>query len=525
MRAVPPPFRRSLPRAAVLAAGLLLSPSALPAQEPVDTATVRRIRAEAMERSRVMETAVSLSDLFGPRLAGSRAYRQAAEWSIARLASFGVPGGRLEPWGRRGSGWEVERWSVEMTAPRYLRMEAWPKAWSPATAGTVSGTPVRVSVRTPADFERYRGRLRGAIVLNGDARSVDDRWRAAARRLSERELDSLSRLTDPGSPRTYWEDFDGWEEALKNRTAIASFFRREGVAATLEPSGSPVAVRVASYNAYASPVDSLVPAFVVSRIHYNQFVRLLDRGVPARVELSLAARYTRDDSLGYNVVAEIPGTDPRLRGQVVLLGGHFDTWTAGTGATDNSAGVAVGMEVLRILKALDARPRRTIRLVMWDGEEQEDYFGSMGYVRRHYGDPATMRLLPAHRTVSAYYNLDHGTGRIRGVHTQGVQAAVPIFRRWLEPLRDLGASTVTIANSGSTDVMPFSSVGIPAYNLLQDPIDYDTRTHHTSLDVADYLIEDDLKQAAAVMASLVWHTAQRDERMPRAALPAPRVRP
>jgi Zn-dependent M28 family amino/carboxypeptidase len=221
-------------------------------------------------------------------------------------------------------------------------------------------------------------------------------------------------------------------------------------------------------------------------------------------------------------VAEIPGIDPRVASEVVMIGGHFDSWQAAAGATDNASGSAVAMEALRILKTLGVKPRRTIRLGLWDGEEQEDYFGSMGYVKRHYGDPEPMQLRPGHANFSAYFNVDHGTGRIRGFYLQGNAAARPILAAFLEPFRDLGASTLSLSNSGSTDHMPFASVGLPAFNSIQDPIDYESKTHHTSLDFADYLIENDLKQQAVVMASLLYHTAMRDARMPRTPLPPPR---
>jgi carboxypeptidase Q len=503
---------------------MLALAGALPAraQEAVDPAVVARIKTEAFQHSQVLETATMLSDVFGPRLAGSPEYRAAATWARDRMSGWGLVAA-LEPWGRRRPGWQVDRYGVEMTSPRYLRLNAVPKAWSPSTTGVVSGTPVLVNVRSEADFAQYRGRLRGMIVMNGGLEAPSDRFAPLAHRMSDAELDSLARVADPGSPRTYWEDFDEWVESLKTRRAVAEFFHAEGVAAVLEPSRTFEGIRVGAYNAYDTDASGYPPAFIVAREHYDQVVRLLQHERPVRLELSLSSHAVRDDSTGYNVVAELAGTDPRLKAQVVMAGGHLDSWTAGTGATDNAAGCAVAMEALRILKAIGAQPRRTIRIAMWDGEEQEDYFGSMGYVKRHFGDPATMALKPEHALLSAYYNYDTGTGRIRAVSLQGDEAARPFVEAFLAPWRYLGAATVTAANTGSTDHMPFSAVGLPAFNLVQDPLDYETRTHHTSLDVADYLVEDDLKQSAAVLASLLYSTANMAERMPRPPVPAARA--
>jgi Zn-dependent M28 family amino/carboxypeptidase len=269
----------------------------------------------------------------------------------------------------------------------------------------------------------------------------------------------------------------------------------------------------------------------VARDDYARLVTLVQRaesaGRPApAVALELRTRSepprTRADSQGVNVLAELPGSDPALRAEVVMVGGHFDSWTAGTGATDNAAGAAVAMEALRILRAVGAKPRRTIRIALWDGEEHEDYFGSLGWVRAHLGDPETLRLKPEHARVSAYFNFDNGTGRVRGVWLQGNAAARPLLARWLAPVADLGATTLTLANTGSTDHIPFVGVGVPAFTLLQDPLDYEPRTHHTNADAAANLSGDDLRQAAVVTATLLYNAANAAERVPRPPLPAPR---
>ncbi|HEX2092335.1 MAG TPA: M20/M25/M40 family metallo-hydrolase [Longimicrobiaceae bacterium] len=512
-------------RARFLAAVLLLGAASAQAQqtqlrpaapERVDAAMNARIRAEGMERSRVLETAVMLSDVHGPRLAGSPQYRRAAEWARDELASYGLRNAALEPWGtRRGWGWEVTRHSVELVSPYYARIIAYPRAWSPATEGTVRGEPVLVSIRGEADLARYRGQLRGKILLNGEVGPDTTRFSAPGRRFTQAALDSMSRITDPGSPRSYREDAGGYAERVRQRQRLFARMREEGVAALLEPSRNFRAVNVSAYQAYDSDVSGAVPAFVVDAGDYARLANLARRGRAPVLEVSLQTRESTTDSVGFNVVAEIPGSDPRLRDEVVVAGGHFDSWTAGTGATDNAAGVAIVMEAARILQAVGAKPRRTIRVAFWDGEEHEEYFGSRGYVRRHFGDPETGRLLPGQAKVSAYFNVDHGAGRIRGLYLQGNAAVRPVLGTFLEPFRDLGAANLTLANTGSTDHMPFVGVGIPAFTFIQDPLDYNTVTHHTHRDVAAALLEDDLKQAAVVVASVLLHTANREELLPR----------
>jgi carboxypeptidase Q len=474
----------------------------------------------------VFETATMLSDGFGPRLAGSPEYRKAAEWARNELASYGLAGATLEPWGkRRGRAWTVDAHSIEMTAPYYARIVAYPKAWSPPTAGVVRGTPMVVNIRADSDLVRYRGQLRGKIILNGaasdPARPDPERFEPLARRFGDAELDSMRRITKPGSPEDYWDDAEGYAENVARRQRVAVLLKNEGVAALLEPSRNPNGVGVSGYQAYDSDVSGAVPAFVVQRSDYDRIVNLVNRKIPVTLRLSLSARYLPDDATGYNVVAELPGTDPTLRDEVVMVGGHFDSWTAGTGATDNAAGSAVAMEALRILKSVGAAPRRTIRVALWDGEEHEDYFGSLGYVKKHFGDPETMKLLPAQAKVSAYFNIDHGTGRVRGIYTQANEAVRPIFDQILAPFADVGATTTTLKNEGSTDHMPFVSVGIPAFTFIQDPIDYEPRTHHTNLDVASLLLKDDLTQASVVVASVLYHVANRAELLPRRPLPPP----
>lgn len=485
----------------------------LRAQEPIDTAANRRIRDEASHRSQVLATATGLSDLSPPRLAGSPGFLSAARWARDRLHQWNIPTARLEPWGRNTPSWVLDRFALEMVAPWYLNLTAFPRAWSPATPAPVTGPITIVQIKADSDLARYAGKLRGKVVLNGSLQPVT-RSPAPLARFTDAELDSLSRLTDPGSPANAAEDIDPWRAQLAWRKRMSSFLKREGALALVEPSGVETSLRADGWPAYPDKPWPGVPSFIVNRDHFNRLLRLSAAGKPVRVSAMLRAHTVRPDSVGYNVVAEIPGTD--LRDQVVMLGGHLDSWIAGTGAADNAAGCAVGMEVLRILTAQGFHPRRTIRLALWDGEEpSEVYAGSMGFVRRHLGDPTTGAHRPEYDRFSAYLNFDNGSGRIRGVYLQGNAAARPLFESLLAPFADLGAAHVTLAATGETDHISFVAVGLPGFQFIQDPLDYDSRVHHSHLDTADYLVEVDLEQAAAVMASVVYHLAMRDSLVPR----------
>ena len=507
----------------------------------VDSALLARIRDEGLQRSQVLRTATVLSDVFGPRLAGSPAYRAAAEWVRTTLAGYGLTDARLEAWGTRGGRrWSVERQSLELEAPYYARLVAYPYAWSPPTRGSdggavVRGTPVLVAaLQSEADVARVADQVRGRIVLVGGVPPDRERFEPLAKRWTDRQLDSLASVTEPGSPKDYWDDAGDYADNVRKRQRIQLALAKAGALAMLTPSRNPVATQVGGYQAYDSDVSGVVPAFAVARDDYARVLHLVEQATAAgqsapvlAVELRTRAELprTRADSQGVNVLAELRGSDPSLAGEVVMVGGHFDSWTAGTGATDNAAGAAVAMEALRILRTVGAQPKRTIRIALWDGEEHEDYYGSLGWVRAHLGDPETLRLKPEHATVSAYFNFDNGTGKIRGLWLQGNAAARDVFRPMFAPFADLGASTLTLANTGSTDHMPFVGVGVPAFTFLQDPIDYESRTHHTNADVAANLVAEDLKQAATITAAILLQTADLPMRVPRTPLPAPRAIP
>jgi carboxypeptidase Q len=509
------PARLSRTTSAWLALLLSLTALNLTAQERPDTGVDARIRDEGLNRSRVLGTAIGLSDLQPPRLAGSPGYLEAARWAVGRIQQFGVPQAGLEPWGPTTPSWVLEQFSVEMTAPFYQRLNAHPQAWSPSIRGTITAPVVVARIEADSDTVRLRGTLRGRIVLLGAIRPLQDREEAPVKRFTTRELDSLAALTEPGEPASWDADVAPWVRLVTGRRARLEFLRREGAVAVIQPSERDDPLTASGGYGYPRPSAEGVPAFDLDRTQFNRLLRLVEAGRDVRLALALRGRLS-GDSVGYNVVAEIPGSDPALRDEVVMLGGHLDSWTAGSGATDNAAGCAVAIEVLRIMRALDLKPRRTIRIALWDAEEtSDDYAGSIGYVRRHFGNPDDGSRKPDQAKISAYFNFDNGSGRIRGINLQGAAAARPLFEELLAPFADLGVTAVSIRNVGSTDHMSFASVGIPAFQFIQDPLDYSSRTHHTSLDTADYLIEDDLKQAAVVVASLMYHVAMRDELVPR----------
>jgi carboxypeptidase Q len=501
------------------------------AQEAVNEQVIARIKTEGFQNSQIMNTLGYITDVFGPRLTNSPNLKNAQNWTRGTLDAWGLQNVQLESWGNWGKGWSVEKFSVEMSEPTYDRLNAYPMAWTPATNGVISGKPVVVSIRSSADFDKYRGKLKGAIVMNGrfGLNSAESRFETPSKRFTDEQLEKSAQVTDPakdgeingGATTTYWDEERDWLVSLTRGKEITKFFKDEGVAALVQPSRTSNGI-LSVQGFYETDTNMNVPAFIVAREQYARIVRLIDRNVPVKLELNLQTR-VHEDLTGYNVIGEIVGSDPKLKDEVVMLGGHFDSWHSGTGATDNAAGCVVMMEAARILKAIGVKPRRTIRVALWSGEE-EDYYGSMGYVKKHFGDPFTMQLKPEHEKLAAYYNLDNGSGKIRGIFLQGNEAVRPIFEEYLKPFNYLGAKTISILNTGGTDHMSFDSVGLPGFQFIQDPIDYETRTHHTNLDNLEAILEEDLKINAVIIASFAYHTAMRNEKLPRKPLPQPQTK-
>lgn len=539
--------------AAIAAIALGLS-AAVSTQEPVDLAALDRIKSEAFARSEVMEHLRNLTDVHGPRLTGSPEFEEAAKWASERLTSYGLSNVHVERW-PFGRSWSVEQYSAELLAPHYVRLAVTPLAWSASSAGPITGDPmltpldlgfVRGPRKSAEDFDAYRkrwsGKLRGKIVLLTPSRPLPGRETALFRRYSDAELADVAKAPEPAAqPRTATLDDLEWPEKPEDVFKLfmtmpeamvdqlidrfdslaverGKFFRDEGVAAILTADdrareGLLAAEQAASYRAR----DLLAPpTFVVTAEHYGRIVRLVERKQPVRVRLDLKAAVSDRDVDGGNIIGEIPGG--ARRDEIVMVGAHFDSWHAGTGATDNGAGSAVMIEVMRILKTLNLKLDRTVRIALWGGEEQ-GLLGSRAYVSAHFADLKTMELRPEHGKLSGYFNLDNGSGRIRGVYLQEHEAMRPLFEQWLAPFRDLGVTTITIQNTGGTDHLSFTRVGLPGFQFIQDPLDYGTLTHHTSADTFDHAVAADLMQASAVIASVVYQAANRPERLPRRELP------
>lgn len=503
-------------------AAAAFSYSAGRAQETPDPGIVSKIEDQAFNHSQVMQIAFYLTDVSGPRLTGSPGFFRAAGWAKNTMAKWGMTNTALEPWGDFGNSWELEKSYLAMKTPYYQPLLAYPKAWTAGTGGPVTGEVVLVDAKDSVGLEAYRGKVRGKIVLFANSDTIHPSFDADAKRYADTDL---AKLTEPMPERPRRGRGDSATlNAFRNRGAfqrqIGAFLKSEGALMTLSMTvrGKDGTLFVQSWGGNAQNLPLGVTDMVLSAEDYHRIQRLLQAGVPVTLEGDIRAKLIDQDKKGYDVVGEIPGTDPTLKDQLVMLGGHLDSWHSATGATDNAAGSAVMLEAVRILKTLGVKPRRTIRLVLWSGEEQ-GLFGSRGYVKNHFGDPATMQLTPEQAKVSAYYNLDNGSGKIRGVYLQGNENVRPIFAAWLTPFKDLGATTLTIRNTGSTDHVSFDAVGIPGFQFIQDPIEYNTRTHHSNMDSYDHLQPLDLEQAAAIVATFVYQTAMRDQELPRKPLP------
>ena len=510
----------------VALAGILAHalPTAAQTAEKLDAAAMAKIRDEGLNRSKVMETAFYLTDVSGPRLANSDGLKRANEWAKKQLTQYGLANANIEAWGDFGRGWDIEKSYVAMTAPYYHAMVGAPKAWTPSTPGALR-LPVVVmkAATTEADFDQYKGKLRGKIVAMNVPTPPKPAEGPDLRRYTE---DELKKMAEPAAPRPAANTPDAAALAARRnqaalRTKLTEMLMSEGAAAVLSARGGIYGTFNTTNGApYAADAKPVLPEIEMTPEDQLRLIRLVEAGIPVEVEMETKTRFQSQDLKGYNVVAEIPGTDRKLKSEVVMLGGHIDSWHAATGATDNAAGVAVMMEAVRILKATGVKPRRTIRIALW-GEEEQGLHGSRNYVKNNFGDPATMKLLPAHEKLSAYFNLDNGGGKIRGIYAQGNEAVAPIFAEWLKPFADLGATTVTLRNTGSTDHVAFDAVGLPGFQFIQDGLDYFPQTHHTNQDTYDRLIADDLKQASVVVASFVYDAAMRDQKLPRKPLPTP----
>lgn len=552
---------------AMLAYALLL-PAIATAQTPASVKVysapadvIGKIKDEGLNRSQVMKHLSYLTDVIGGRLTNSPNMKRANEWTRDTMASWGMKAS-LEPWGPFGRGWALREFSAEVIEPTTFTVIAYPKAWSPGTKGKVTGEVIRLAINSDKDFDKYKGQLRGKIVLVSQPRELKADWTGMATRLTDEELAKLAAAPNPNAQRPAAPAGPGapgqqnpqMSERMRRfilQAKIANFIINEGAAVMIDNSfngsggtvfvsGATVAQEVPTslnqifgrnrLQPYHKDAEAkMIPQMTMATEDYNRLVRMIDLGIKPKMSINIQTQYYDDDLMGYNTVAEIPGTDPKLKDEIVMLGGHLDSWHSGTGATDNAAGCAVAMEAVRILLASGLKPRRTIRVALWSGEEQ-GLLGSTEYVKKHFGEmkgaplfgppepnaPKPQLVKTAdYDKLSVYFNLDNGTGRIRGVYMQGNAAVRPIFEEWLKPFADLGAKTLTMSNTGGTDHLSFDRIGLPGFQFIQDEIEYDTRTHHSNQDVFDRIQADDMKQAATIMAAFVYQAAMMDDKFPR----------
>ena len=533
--------RSSVMRACALtfAIFVLASPLASFAQtEKVDLEAISQIRDEGFRHSKVMDILSELTDHIGPRLTGSPNMKRANEWTRDQLAQWGLQNAHLEAWGPFGRGWEQEYVSVRMTSPDLDPLYAYPKAWTPGTAGAVSGKAVWVNIQSKEDMEKYKGQLAGKIVFNGATREVLPQDKPALTRYDEKSLQDVYLFQEQerrGGPNANGDPAQFRQRQQLNRD-VQKFFEAEKPLAVIESSrGDGGTMFAQSGGPYQSDQpQSTVPQLVMATEHWGRVVRLLQKKYDVSLELDVRTKFLDDAKEQWDTIAEIPGTDPKLKDEVVMLGAHLDSWHSGTGATDNGAGSAASMEAVRILKTLADRgaikPRRTIRIALWSGEEQ-GLLGSRAYVKNHFGSredlpgqadvPSFMRrqgplkTLPENAKIAAYFNIDNGTGRIRGIYCQENANVRPIFEQWFTPFHDLGAQTVSLRNTGGTDHLSFDAVGIPGFQFIQDPVEYDTRTHHSNMDVYERIQANDMMQMSVIEAAFVYMAANRDEKLPR----------
>jgi carboxypeptidase Q len=513
---------------ACLCSPLILLADKNPGTEKVSlVAASEKIKAEGAH-SKVMDIAFHLTDVSGPRLTISPGFTRAANWAKEQLAAFGLENARLEPWGEFGKGWQQEKCYVAMTAPYYAPLIAVPKAWTGSTGKKeIEKEVVLIQAADSATFiNTYGGKLKGKIVMTLVKDSLKPSFQGDARRYDEAALEKMAIVETPAARNNNTDS----SRAVRMRSLVQARKINELIAAEAPAlilsygRGSDGTIFVQQGGSQAKDSKDYPANVVISSDDYLRIQRLIQAGSPVKVAAQVHTRTYTEDTKGYNVLAEIPGTDSLLKDEIVMAGAHLDSWQGSTGATDNAAGCAIMMEAVRIIKASGLQPRRTIRIALWSGEEQGT-LGSKGWVKNNLVDPTTMELKSEYQKLSAYFNLDNGSGRIRGIYCQGNKEVMHVFQEWLNNFGDSTAKTVTINNTGSTDHVSFDAVGIPAFQFIQDELEYSTRTHHTNMDSFDHLVAEDLKQAANLAATFLFDAAQRDEKLPRKELPKPKPAP
>ncbi len=529
--------RRLVPAAAC---ALVLSATFVYSQESVDLSIIHRIKAEAFENSQVMDHVFYLTDVHGPRLTGSPGYKEAGDWAVSRLKEYGLTSVHEEAWGPFGRGWTFMRFAGHMIAPQYQPLIGAPLAWTPGTEGAVQGDAIYAPIATDADLEKFKGKLKGKIVLTMPLKTVNMIMEPPGHRLTDAELQARAETQDParlaglasglflgpnagGQPTP-----EERERRAQFRKKMNQFLKDEGALVILQygsnGDGGTVFIQAGGSQDPKEPIPP--PMVAVTPEHYNRVVRLLQHNIPVKLEFDIQARFIDSPTDSFNVVGEIQGNSKK--DELVMLGAHLDSWHSGTGATDNATGSSVAIEAVRILKTLNLKMDRTVRIALWGGEE-EGLLGSQAYVKQHFADRETMEPKPEYFKLAAYFNDDTGTGRFRGIGVQGNEQVQPIFEAWLKPFHDLGATTVggisllSARRPGGTDHTSFDYVGLPGFSFIQDPMEYNTRTHHSNMDVYDRVQPGDMMQCAAIMAAFVYNAATRPEMLPR--IPMPRAIP
>ena len=504
------------------------------AQSPVDLGTISLIKQEALTRSQVMDHVGWLSDVYGPRVTGTPNFQRASDWAMSRFKEWGLTNIHQERFAF-GQGWRVERFSAHILAPEPQPIIGYPRTYSPSTKGPIAGDVVRVDIRSDADFAKYKGTLKDKIVLPQPARRVRMLEDRIVLRMNEDDIAEALTTPIPPSAGAGGSSGPAGTSGPSLAERVAQFYVTEGVAALLERGpDSDLSAGGSDLSWQTQRVDGgtifpggggsrdpkalpQVPSATIAVEHYNRMIRVLDKKLPVRVELNIQTIFYPEAAAtpnGINTIADIPGTD--LAEEVVIMGAHLDTTTGATGATDNATGSAAMMEVARIIKTLGLQPRRTIRVALWGGEEQ-GLLGSRAYVAEHYGTQTSPK--PAHAKVAAYYNLDNGTGKIRGIWGQGNLGAMSVFEEWIQSVRDLGVDIVGPRSVGATDHAPFDSTGIPGFQFIQERLEYNSRTHHSNMDFVDRVQPADVVQQAAVAAVFAWYTANWPEKLPRRVAP------
>ncbi len=514
-------------------------------QERVDLNAIHRIKVSELSTaggrggppltegagSKVMDTMWYLTDRYGPRLTNSPQFRTAGEWAAGRLKEWGLSNVHLEKWATKDvqsgpiPGWELKSYSGAMVEPTYMPVIAMPVAWTQGTNGPLTGEVMLATVASPADMDKYHGKLNGKIVFTSAIPDLAFPATPLGVRYTAGQLEDLVSeiLPAPGTGRGGGRGAGALANMTpEERTAFQekqrSYFRDEGALMTIQadPRGQSGTLFGGGAPRQGDPTKN-IPQVSMTAEHYNRIARLVEHKVPVKLTFDIKTQFTPDTD-SFNVIAEIPGTGKA--DEVVMVGGHFDSWHYATGATDNAAGSAVAMEVMRLLKSQNLKMDRTVRMALWGGEE-EGLLGSQAYVKEHFADPATMKTTSEHEKFAGYFNIDNGTGKIRGIYLQGNEMMRPIFETWFAALKDLTPGVITIRDTGGTDHQSFDRVGLPGFQFVQDPMDYNSRTHHSNMDVYDRIQAADLEQMAVIEAAFVYNAATRPDKLPRKDLPAP----